>query len=160
MSDVKLKPWEKQAKESSKAYEAFVVYKDLGNGRTFTAVAEELHKSVSLIRRWKEKWNWQERAEAWDNSIAEKARAKKAKDYAKMIEVQTGIGQMLQAEAIKAIKSMDLSKASLSSLLEMINSGVKIERSARAMDKNGTTTESTSSNILAETLTKIWTNRK
>ena len=119
-----------------------------------------MHKSVSLIRRWKEKWNWQERAEAWDNSIAEKARAKKAKDYAKMIEVQTGIGQMLQAEAIKAIKAMDLSKASLSSLLEMINSGVKIERSARAMDKNGTTTESTSSNILAETLTKIWTNRK
>ena len=109
MSDVKLKPWEKQPKESSKAYEAFVVYKDLGNGRTFTAVAKELHKSFSLIRRWREKWNWQERAEAWDNSIAEKARAKKAKDCAKMIEVQTGIGQMLQAEAIKA---MDLSKAS------------------------------------------------
>ena len=63
------------------------------------------------------------------------ARAKKAKDYAKMIEVQTGIGQMLQAEAIKAIKAMDLSKASLPALLEMINSGVKIERSARAMDK-------------------------
>ena len=122
---MKVKLWAKQPKESSKAYEAFVVYRDLGSGRTFTAVAEELHKSVSLIRRWKDKWNWQERAEAWDNSIAEKARIKKAKDYAKMIEVQTGIGQMLQAEAIKAIKKMDLTKASLPALLEMINNGVK-----------------------------------
>ena len=157
---MKVKLWEKKPKESNKAYEAFVVYRDLGSGRTFTAVAEELHKSVSLIRRWKDKWNWQERAEAWDNSIAEKARIKKAKDYAKMIEVQTGIGQMLQAEAIKAIKKMDLTKASLPALLEMINSGVRIERTARAMDKDGTAAESTSTNILADTLAKIWSNRK
>jgi len=48
--------WEKYSEETPQAYEAFTVYRDLGAGRTFTAVAEKLRKSCSLIRRWKEKW--------------------------------------------------------------------------------------------------------
>ena len=44
--------WERQENESSKAYQAFCIYRDLGAGRTLAAVSEKLRKSYDLIRRW------------------------------------------------------------------------------------------------------------
>lgn len=58
-----INPWERQEGESSKAFEAFVIYRDMGAKRTFTAVADTLHKSCTLIRRWKEQWDWEK--EQW-----------------------------------------------------------------------------------------------
>ena len=55
MPEVK-KLWERQEKESSKAFQAFCVYRDLGTGRTLAAVSEKLLKSYDLIRRWSKKF--------------------------------------------------------------------------------------------------------
>lgn len=126
--------WEQQPDESSKAYEAFVFYRDLGAGRTMIEVARSLKKSYSLIRRWSENWNWDERASAWDNHLTEKAADKAAQEYAQMIERQISIGKMLQARAAKAIQSLDFAKVSaraLPALMKMMESGVRIEQSAR-----------------------------
>jgi hypothetical protein len=65
MADVR-DPWERQPKESARAYEAFVAYRDMGPGRAVRAVARELGKSVTLIGRWSSAHHWVERAEAWD----------------------------------------------------------------------------------------------
>ena len=63
------KPWERQKGESEKAFEAFVTYRDMGEKRTLTAVAEKLQKSGTLIRRWKSTWDWAERVRAYDNEL-------------------------------------------------------------------------------------------
>ena len=128
------KLWERQEQESPQAYEAFTVYRDLGVGRTFTTVAEKLQKSVSLIRRWKDKWDWEIRADAWDKTIAQKAIEQAAKDYAQMLEFQINLSRMMQSKGAKALQRMDLDNVPmkyLPSLVNMINSGVKTERSAR-----------------------------
>ena len=133
-----VKFWERQEKESTKAYEAFVIYRDLGVGRTFKAVAEKLHKSYTIIRRWKEQWNWEKRATDWDNFIVEKASKKAAEDYAKMLELQINLGKMFQAKGATALQNMDFENVPmkfLPSIIELINSGVKIERTARELGK-------------------------
>ena len=99
-------------------------------------VAQRLRKSYTIIRRWKVQWNWAERAGAWDNDIAEAAIKKASGEYARMLESQINIGRMLQSKAANALLSMNFDRAEikhLPSLLEMINSGVKIERTSREM---------------------------
>ena len=129
--------WEKQPREGSKAYEAFCIYRDMGAGRTQKAVAKILQKSYTIIHRWKVEWNWEERATAYDNEIAEAAIKKASSEYEKMLESQIKIGKMLQTKAANAVLKMNFEEATakhLPALLEMINSGVKIERSSRDLN--------------------------
>ena len=129
--------WERHGDESYKAYEAFCIYRDLGAGRTLAAVAEKLRKSYDLIRRWSKKFCWQERADAWDKMIAEQAAKKAAEEYAKMLEVQINLGKMLQAKAAKALQNIDFENVSikfLPSVVNAINVGVEIERTARELN--------------------------
>lgn len=58
--------WERRQGESAKAYQAFVIYRDLGAERSTSKVAQKLSKSEQLIRRWSAKHEWQQRVEAWD----------------------------------------------------------------------------------------------
>ena len=61
-----LKPWERQPDESAKAFEAFVIYRDMGLQRGVRKVGDQLHKSLTLMSRWSSQHNWPERAAAWD----------------------------------------------------------------------------------------------
>ena len=45
-------PWERLEGEGVKAYEAFSVYRELGEERSIRAVAKQLNKSTTLIGRW------------------------------------------------------------------------------------------------------------
>lgn len=67
MTSEDLKPWDRQPGETSKAYEAFVTYRDFGSGRSTRRVAEALSKSEALIKRWSGKYDWVSRAAAWDS---------------------------------------------------------------------------------------------
>lgn len=155
--------WERQEKESSKAFQAFCIYRDLGAGRTLAAVSEKLRKSYDLIRRWSKNFNWKERADAWDKFITEKAARQAADEYAKMLEVQINLGKMLQAKAAKAIQNMNFDEVSIKSLpavVNAINVGVEIERTARELNLKENSPKKSSENVFVETLTKIWSERK
>lgn len=58
--------WMQRDNESSKAYAAFCVYRDLGPDRSLDKVVQKLAKSVQLFKRWSSQHNWVERARAWD----------------------------------------------------------------------------------------------
>ena len=129
--------WERQENESNKAFQAFCIFRDLGAGRTLAAVAEKLRKSYDLIRRWSKNYFWQNRADAWDKMISEKAAKKAAEEYSKMLEVQINLGKMLQAKAAKAIQNIDFENVSIKSLPSVVNAiniGVEIERTARELN--------------------------
>lgn len=155
--------WERQENESNKAFQAFCIFRDLGAGRTLAAVAEKLRKSYDLIRRWSKNYFWQNRADAWDKMISEKAAEKAAEEYSKMLEVQINLGKMLQAKAAKAIQNIDFENVSIKSLPSVVNAiniGVEIERTARELSLQKSEEKISSENIFVETLTKIWSDRK
>jgi hypothetical protein len=58
--------WDRQPRETSKAYRAFCLYRDAHEVRTFEYVAGMLQCSGANIRRWAKKWNWVDRARAFD----------------------------------------------------------------------------------------------
>lgn len=67
-----LQPWDCQPGETSKAYQAFVTYRDLGPSRTVQRVANDLQKSYSVVHGWSQKWAWYERIAAWDSMPGQK----------------------------------------------------------------------------------------
>jgi hypothetical protein len=83
--------WERQTNEPSRAYAAFLVFRNLGHGRSLSEAykrwrAEEEGKPQGEIprllgaekpdaiypasnwRRWRERWKWDDRATAWDDA--------------------------------------------------------------------------------------------
>jgi hypothetical protein len=59
-------PWERLVDETPKAWEAFVVYRDMGPARSLQKVAKKLKKSKTLIDRWSSEHAWVIRARGWD----------------------------------------------------------------------------------------------
>lgn len=89
MEAVELHPWDRQPHEGSKAYAAFLAYRDSGSERALRAIAKQLGKSNTLVMRWCREKDWVKRVEAWDNHNAllrvqevQKAMAQEAKLWA------------------------------------------------------------------------------
>jgi hypothetical protein len=61
--------WQRHTGESNAAHEAFRVYLDLGPNRSIRAVAAILGKHRTLIGRWSSRWDWVERARAYDRRV-------------------------------------------------------------------------------------------
>lgn len=59
-------PWERLPGESSQAFEAFTIYRDMGIDRSLAKVASELGKSKALIERWSARDAWVRRVELWE----------------------------------------------------------------------------------------------
>lgn len=66
------RPWDRRQDETSKAYGAFVTYRDLGPERSLEKVAHTLGKSTTIMSRWSAQHEWVSRTVAWDNMPARK----------------------------------------------------------------------------------------
>lgn len=95
--------WEKQVGESEQAYEAFELYRD-SDKRRLISVAEELHKSYSLIRRWKDHWYWEARIAAYDNKLQKQKLAKRMKEREEMYDRHANLSVGLQSLVSEALK--------------------------------------------------------
>lgn len=56
--------------ESAKAFAAFMVYLKLGPERSNTKTSRKHRKAIALINTWSSKWQWVERAAAFDEHFA------------------------------------------------------------------------------------------
>lgn len=154
------KPWERQKGESEKAYEAFAVYRDMGEKRTFTAVAEKLQKSDSLIRRWKERWEWQERVRLYDNDLQKEARAKAIKDRRNMTERHIGIAMQLQKKALSALAELSVEDMSPKDIKEYIKMATDLERLNRTLEEESGKAAADAQSSLADTIIAAYGKRK
>lgn len=58
--------WERREGETSKAFAAFCVYRDLGHERSIDLVHKECSKSANFLRRWSARHEWVIRAADYD----------------------------------------------------------------------------------------------
>ena len=78
--------WERQKNESSPAFEAFTVYRDLGTGRSVVRAARQLRKSERTLQVWSRLWSWPRRAAAWEDSIDQESQAVAASARVQLVE--------------------------------------------------------------------------
>lgn len=72
--------------ESTAAYHARVAYVTSGPDRDLRTVAQQLHKSVTLIGRWSARHNWMEHARRYDETLASLQAQQAAQQYLAALE--------------------------------------------------------------------------
>ena len=125
--------YSRQKGEPLKAYAAFNDYLE---DRDFVNIAVKNDKSLDEVKRWSEKYSWDERAELYDFEKSLQEYASTTQSYKSTLELHINLGKMLQAKGAKIIqdaKSID-DKTGLA--IKMIATGVEIERSAWKAKKN------------------------
>ena len=127
--------WERQPRESAQAYQAFSIYRDLGEDRSLQAVATQLSKSLQLMKRWSKNWSWGERVRQYDDSLQREAQAKAYKKAVKELEemqlrqIKTAV--LLQKKAVQALDALDPLLIKPQDIVRMISAGAQLENATR-----------------------------
>lgn len=126
-----IQPWERQNGETPKQFEAFVVYRDMGEERSIQKVANQLAKSRQLLTRWSSANGWVERCTAWDNEQDRILRQEQLKDIRKMRERHAKIAEAGLIKAAQALKNMNPEDFKPGDIPKFLEACSKLERISR-----------------------------
>lgn len=122
--------WERQPEETARAFEAFVVYRDLGANRSLRKTAQELNKNCTTIAEWSSKYDWVKRVAAWD---AEQDRINRIEMMAEMASTrkrQRKQARRMQEKGMELLESISIGDAKLSEVVSLLKAGMEQERIA------------------------------
>ena len=125
------KPWERQECDTKKSFEAFCIYRDLGEERSLRKVAERLGKSAGLIERWSRTYNWVDRCAAWDAEVDRQARKKQLRNIAKMRERHADIAETMLDAAKRMLERIDHMEQRPGDIARIVDVASKLERISR-----------------------------
>ena len=122
--------WERLKGETLKAFEAFVLYRDLGAERSTIRVSVELKKSKSLIDRWCGGWRWVERVRLYEAYLDQQRQRALVKQVEEMLERHTQYARWLQTKAAAAIIEVKPAALTVEQARRYLETGIKVERDA------------------------------
>jgi hypothetical protein len=152
--------WERQLGETSKAYAAFCVYRDLGPQRSLEAVRKEFAKngkriSIKFLGRWSAKYRWVERAAAYDDYLDRRRREEKERAILDMAERHAREAVALQQKALARLRELDPAELSPRDVLNYLVEAMKLERLSR-----GEPTEIGKQEVMLPALVEVVTDEK
>lgn len=107
-------PWQKREDETSKAFAAFTVYRNMGPERSLDKVRQELGRPSGYTRhleKWSSEHDWVERAEAYDESIiaeaSQQVRDDQVSEVEEMIDRHQSLTKMVQKILAPAMRYLD-----------------------------------------------------
>ena len=125
--------FERLPDESSKAYQAFCEYRDMGADRSIRKLAQARGKPTSTkwLCHWSAKHNWVERARAYDDYLEQEKRKEQEKAILEMVERHAKEAMALQQKALERLKSLDPNELSTRDVLNYLMEAMKLERLSR-----------------------------
>lgn len=104
-------PWDQQPRESSRMYERFLRYRDLGRMRSLTGVNKLLtgigdELTYGTIRIQSHLYRWTERAQSWDRRQDELDRERVTQARRDMIDRHQKIAATLAKKALAALRAI------------------------------------------------------
>jgi len=144
-------PFEKQPRESDKAFAAFSLYLSLGPERSTREVGKQLGKSEGLIERWAAKFDWRSRVAAHGAHLAvverdaiEAAARSKAAEWESREQRLRETEWAMHEQAIAAAKrgldaymARDKVYANLADIARMLEIASKLGRLATGLGTDG-----------------------
>lgn len=127
---VEIEPWERQPGEGARAFEAFVVYRDLGVNRSIRKAAQNLNKAVTTLAEWSTKHEWVKRVSAWDAEQDRIARNEMIAEMSATRKKQRKQAQRMQEKGMELLESISLGDAKLSEIVSLLKAGMEQERIA------------------------------
>lgn len=124
----KAKPWERQDGETPKQFEAFVVYRDLGEKRSLVKVAAQLGKSEQLMSRWSSANSWVERVAAWDDEQDRILRQEQIKDIKRMRKRHASMAKKALDKLEQYLDEMDTAEFNPGNISRFADVFSKLER--------------------------------
>lgn len=124
-------PWDRLENESTKAYEAFVEYRNMGRCRSHAKVAKVLGKSTNLMNRWGSLYNWTDRAARWDDEQDRLARQAQLDEIKKMRKRHADLANAMLVKAAKALQRIPEDEIKAGDVSRMVETAAKLERISR-----------------------------
>lgn len=124
-------PWERQPEETTKAFEAFCVYRDLGTERSIAKTGRQLGKNRVTLEGWSSKYEWVKRVAAWDAEQDRIARQEQIKAIKAMRNRHAGMAKAMIVKAGRALQRIPEEEIKASDISRMIEVASKLERISR-----------------------------
>ncbi len=129
-------PWDQQPDESSKAFERFALYRDMGPSRSLRKLAQNLELNPSTLAEISKKHDWQERIIAFDAYIDKASQHNQIAQVRAMKRRQIVLALRAQKVAEKGLKRLlrdlddeqALRKLSPEGLSKILDTGCRLER--------------------------------
>jgi hypothetical protein len=123
--------WERQKGETSRAYEAFCVYRDLGpSQRSLVNTGRKLGKVSRTMDGWSVKYRWVQRSQAYDDYLDRQRRQSLETAQREAVEVHNQIATALLSKAAKKLLALDPEYMSGADLARYVDIAVRIQRQA------------------------------
>lgn len=106
------------------------MYLRQGPARSVTMVAEELHKSRSLIGRWSSRHRWRARVDAWDASIVTTYRAEAHEAQRSLAHRHLAVAHVALQRVSAAVYAIDPAELTVAGLVRLWEIAVRTEREA------------------------------
>ena len=122
--------WERLPRESEKAFAAARLYLQMGEQRSLKKVAQEKRKGLALIKRWSIKYQWRQRADAYDNDLDRLIQQKQQE------QATADALRWAERDEARQEENYQLSKA----IKDKVTLGLKMPLTTAEADKDGTRT--------------------
>lgn len=124
-------PYERQPDETKKAFESFIIYRDMGMDRSIRKVAQKLNKSYQLLARWSTQYDWVDRANEYDAEMDRLKLLQEEKERKAMGKRHAKGAMLIQSKAIERLKTIEPEHLEPKDLIKWFVEAVKIERLSR-----------------------------
>jgi len=144
-------PWDRQSGEGVGAFEAFVIYRDLGGKRSLAKVGREVGKSKTQMERWSTRWQWVRRVEEWDREqdrlyqadLREQRKAMAKRHASQAVALQTAAVAAMKAIFGERFEKITAETMKAGDLLKFFIESAKLERTALGEPETITETQHT-----------------
>src|SRR5690606_14943299 len=130
-----IKIWDQQSNESTKAFEAFCTYRDMGVGRSLRKLSKIANLHLSTLGEHSSKNDWQSRAAAWDAHLDQISQHNQAAELRDMKRRQIDLAIRAQQAAAQGLELFlaELKKnpkliCKPEGLAKLLDSGCRLER--------------------------------
>lgn len=120
--------WDRLCYESSQAFEAFCVYRDLGSGRSLIDAAKLLNKSGSAFQKWSTLWGWVERVKSYEEHLNQVIINKQIEAREEMIKRHVTLSKLIQQKLLDKLNELKEIDIDVTDIPKFLDISTKLER--------------------------------